>query len=180
MKYLIQELENTQKFKEYISDVKNKISPIELSGLADVGKVQIISATREVVKRPILIITYNEIKAKKMLEDLKYFMKNIDYFPRREIVAYDYEVESKDIPYERIEFSDANNHYNCPMVTSYPEVIKNNMDVLKEKNDIKFDNLTACYEYYKEHNSEKCTALSTFIRKKKWCDMFDKVKITDE
>ena len=103
MKYLIQELENIQKFKEYISDVKNKISPIELSGLADVGKVQIISATREVVKRPILIITYNEIKAKKMLEDLKYFMKNIDYFPRREIVAYDYEVESKDIPYERIE-----------------------------------------------------------------------------
>ena len=103
MKYLIQELENTQKFKEHISDVKNKISPIELSGLADVGKVQIISATSEVVKRPILIITYNEIKAKKMLEDLKYFMKNIDYFPRREIVAYDYEVESKDIPYERIE-----------------------------------------------------------------------------
>ena len=39
MKYLIQELENTQKFKEYISDVKNKISPIELlqnhSGDAD-------------------------------------------------------------------------------------------------------------------------------------------------
>ena len=103
MKYLIQELEDTPKFKEYISDVKNKISPIELSGLADVGKVQIISATSEVVKRPILIITYNEIKAKKMLEDLKYFMKNIDYFPRREIVAYDYEVESKDIPYERIE-----------------------------------------------------------------------------
>ena len=103
MKYLIQELENIQKFKEYISDVKNKISPIELSGLADVGKVQIMSATSEVVKRPILIITYNEIKAKKMLEDLKYFMKNIDYFPRREIVAYDYEVESKDIPYERIE-----------------------------------------------------------------------------
>ena len=103
MKYLIQELEDTPKFKEYISDVKNKISPIELSGLVDVGKVQIISATSEVAKRPILIITYNEIKAKKMLEDLKYFMKNIDYFPRREIVAYDYEVESKDIPYERIE-----------------------------------------------------------------------------
>ncbi|MDD6794261.1 MAG: acyl-CoA dehydratase activase-related protein [Clostridiaceae bacterium] len=41
------------------------------------------------------------------------------------------------IPYERIEFNDANNHYNCPMVTSYPEVIRNNMDVLKEKN-IKF------------------------------------------
>ena len=41
------------------------------------------------------------------------------------------------IPYERIEFKDSNNHYNCPMVTSYPEVIRNNMDVLKEEN-VKF------------------------------------------
>lgn len=43
------------------------------------------------------------------------------------------------VPYERIEFQDANNHYNCPIVTSYPEVIKNNMDVLKDKS-IKFIN----------------------------------------
>lgn len=32
------------------------------------------------------------------------------------------------IPYERQEFEDANNHYNCPIVTSYAENIKNNMD----------------------------------------------------
>ncbi|MEW8956197.1 acyl-CoA dehydratase activase-related protein [Clostridium sp.] len=38
------------------------------------------------------------------------------------------------IPYERKEFQGGDNHYNCPIVTSYPEVIKNNMDVLKEKN----------------------------------------------
>ncbi len=102
MKYLIQELENTPKFKEYISEVKNKISPIELSGLTDVGKIQIISATNEVSKRPILVITYNEIKAKKILQDLKNYISNVDYFPKREIVAYDYEVESKDVLYERI------------------------------------------------------------------------------
>lgn len=38
------------------------------------------------------------------------------------------------IPYEQKEQKDADNHYNCPMVTSYPEVIKNNMDVLRNKN----------------------------------------------
>lgn len=32
------------------------------------------------------------------------------------------------IPYERQEFKDSDNHYNCPIVTSYPENIKNNMD----------------------------------------------------
>ena len=36
------------------------------------------------------------------------------------------------IPYERNEFSDAGNHYNCPIVTSYAENIKNNIDELKD------------------------------------------------
>ena len=34
------------------------------------------------------------------------------------------------IPYERKEFADANNCYNCPIVTSYPENIKNNIDAI--------------------------------------------------
>ncbi len=35
------------------------------------------------------------------------------------------------IPYEQIEYSQAGNHFNCPMVTSYPEVIYNNMDAVR-------------------------------------------------
>ena len=38
------------------------------------------------------------------------------------------------IPYEKKEFKDATNHYNCPIVTSYPEVIRTNIDELKERN----------------------------------------------
>lgn len=38
------------------------------------------------------------------------------------------------ITHEQQEQTEANNHYNCPIVTSYPEVIKNNVDVLREKN----------------------------------------------
>ncbi len=43
------------------------------------------------------------------------------------------------IPYERNEFPDANNHYNCPIVTSYAENIKNNIDELKTE-EIDFRN----------------------------------------
>jgi predicted CoA-substrate-specific enzyme activase len=39
------------------------------------------------------------------------------------------------IPYEQKEFQEADNHFNCPVVTSYPELIKNNIDFLKE-NDV--------------------------------------------
>lgn len=37
------------------------------------------------------------------------------------------------IPYEKKEHKEADNNFNCPIVTSYSEVIKNNMDILKEK-----------------------------------------------
>ncbi len=38
------------------------------------------------------------------------------------------------ITHEKLEQQDADNHFNCPIVVSYPEVIKNNMDILKEEN----------------------------------------------
>lgn len=42
------------------------------------------------------------------------------------------------IAYERNETPDAGNHFNCPIVTSYPENIKNNVEDL-EKYNIKFE-----------------------------------------
>jgi predicted nucleotide-binding protein (sugar kinase/HSP70/actin superfamily) len=47
-----------------------------------------------------------------------------------------HDLDSKDVPtifypsvlYERQEDASAQNHYNCPIVQSYPEVIKNNID----------------------------------------------------
>ena len=41
------------------------------------------------------------------------------------------------IPYEENQTPDANNHYNCPIVTSYAENIKNNMEELRDE-DIHF------------------------------------------
>ncbi len=41
------------------------------------------------------------------------------------------------MPYSRKEYSKADNHYNCPIVISYSEVLKNNVEELK---DIKFLN----------------------------------------
>ena len=43
------------------------------------------------------------------------------------------------MPYSRKEYEKADNHYNCPIVISYSEVLKNNIEEIKEKN-IKFLN----------------------------------------
>ncbi len=43
-------------------------------------------------------------------------------------------------PYERTEDEGAGNHYNCPIVTSYPEVLRNNIDSLRQDDTVVFLN----------------------------------------
>ena len=95
-------LPNFKKFNSYINDVKQGISPIMLSGLTDSAKVHFAYSTFFYTEKPICIITYNELQAKKIIKDLQYFTNKIEYFPRREILSYDYLAESKDISNERI------------------------------------------------------------------------------
>ena len=42
------------------------------------------------------------------------------------------------VDYERIEDPTAPNHYNCPIVATYPEVIAGNMDDVFEENGVTF------------------------------------------
>ena len=102
MNNLVKILPNFRKFNDYISNVKNNTSPIMLSGLTDSAKVHFAYSTHFYAEKPICIITYNEIQAKKILKDFEYFSDKVVYFPKREILAYDYLAESKDISYDRI------------------------------------------------------------------------------
>ncbi len=103
MNSLIRLLGDSKKFSEYMLNIKKQVGPIQISGLSVMGKIQLIEATKEYANKNLLVITYNEIQAKKIASDLKYFSDNVLLFPKREIAAYDYDTESLDVPYERIE-----------------------------------------------------------------------------
>ena len=103
MNALIKMLSNSKKFNSYLEDIKNKKSPVMLTGLTDVSKTYFSYGTSEYINNNICIITYNEIQAKRLVKDISYFNENVVLLPKREIVTYDYVAESKDLPYERIE-----------------------------------------------------------------------------
>jgi len=102
MNDIVKILPNFKKFNDYIENVKNNVNPIMLSGLTDSGKVHFAYSTFFYSEKPICIITYNELQAKKIIKNLEYFTKDIYYFPKKEIMAYDYLAESKDTTYNRI------------------------------------------------------------------------------
>ena len=100
---LIQRLEELDKFKELLNDINMKKTPINISGLEFVSKSNIISAVQDSAKRPICLITYNELQAKSLVKDLSFFTDKVEYFGKKEIASYDYITESKDLPYTRID-----------------------------------------------------------------------------
>lgn len=103
MNTILGELSKSSKFCDYIKIIENKISPVAISGLNDVGMSEILAATNEFAKKPMCIITYNEMQANKIADDLKYFTDKVVLFKKKEVVTYDYIAESKDLPFERIE-----------------------------------------------------------------------------
>ena len=117
MNSIISKMQTNNKFAEFIEDIKNRKGPICVSGLSDVYKAQLISATKEKLKNTCLIITYNEIQAKKIYDDVKQFEKNTFIFNKKDIVTYDYEVESYDNLYERIKVLNELNK-KCIVITT--------------------------------------------------------------
>ncbi len=103
MNTILGELGKNSKFCELVKNIEDKKGPISISGLSDVGKTQIISAINGFTKKKVCLITYNEIQAKNLVNDLKYFSDKVTFLPKKEIVTYDYIAESKELPYERIE-----------------------------------------------------------------------------
>lgn len=103
MNFLSKALQEISLYESYLKCIEKESDPVLVSGLIDVAKIQIAYSSKEFLNRDVLIITYNEIQAKKIISDLRFIDENILYFPKREILAYDYVAESKDLPYERIE-----------------------------------------------------------------------------
>ena len=102
MNTIIGELGRSQKFLSLVKNIENENSPVEISGLTDVGEGSLIAGINEFTKRPILIVTYNEIQARKLANNIKFFIDKVEVFPAKEILTYDYVAESKNLPYERI------------------------------------------------------------------------------
>ena len=140
MNTILGELGKSSNFVKLTSNIENKKSPIAISGLNDVGMVEVLASVYEYTKKPICVLTYNEIQAKRIYQDIKYFTENVVYFPKKEVVTYDYVAESKENLYERIEALNKIKNKRSQIVVTTIEAVSQKLPSKNTlyKNEIKF------------------------------------------
>ena len=140
MNTILGELGKSSNFVKLTSNIENKKSPIAISGLNDVGMVEVLTSVYEYTKKPICVLTYNEIQAKRIYQDIKYFTENVVYFPKKEVVTYDYVAESKENLYERIEALNKIKNKRSQIIVTTIEAVSQKLPSKNTlyKNEIKF------------------------------------------
>ncbi len=101
MNGLISPLLNLEAFESAQNKIKQGQALLCLSGLADSGKSHMIYGLSGEASK--IIVTYNEVRAKELAEDMRYFEgEKVMVYPSKDVIFYSADVHSNDIIRERL------------------------------------------------------------------------------
>ncbi|WP_236913763.1 transcription-repair coupling factor [Clostridium sp. Cult2] len=99
----IDSLKNLASYKELIKNIEEKKSPISTYGIIDQNIGHISYALNQHLGKQILILTYDEMKAKRIYEDIKNFDEHmVEIFPNKDILFYKVDAISSERANERL------------------------------------------------------------------------------
>ncbi|KPU26591.1 transcription-repair coupling factor [Caloranaerobacter sp. TR13] len=101
------QLKNLNQYSKLIEAINTKRYPVSLYGLSEESLAHICYGLNQHTSRQVLIVTYNELRAKKIVEDLRLFSsRDIELFPQREVVFYNVDAYSHGILHQRLNVID--------------------------------------------------------------------------
>lgn len=125
---LIDPLLNMKPYIELIEGINDKVTPLAVHGVNEGSIGHLSYALNQHNNRTILIVTYDELRAKKIYEDIKnydYEDNRIMFFRSKEVILYDVEAFSPENMYERLRvLANLNKEENLIVVT-YIEALFN-------------------------------------------------------
>ena len=94
-------LKQSEDYKSIFSAIKCKKSPCQVHGLSESQKAYVSYCLFEDLGGQIILITHNDMEAKKLYDDIKVFTNDCMYFPIKEMV-FNVDVTSGDIKTDRL------------------------------------------------------------------------------
>ncbi len=103
MNVLIEEPIKFSKFNKLVKDIEDGNEKLSILGLTDSQNAHMIYSIYNYSKKSPVIVCPNVTSAKKMMQDLKFYSETeIIYFPAREVIYYDSDIESREIENARV------------------------------------------------------------------------------
>ncbi|MFT8312791.1 MAG: transcription-repair coupling factor [Clostridium sp.] len=99
---LIQPLRESREFINVIHNINKNKFPIGITGLSESARSYFIYSVYEEMNAPFVVVTDNDMEAKKLHEDLSLYLSNVYYFPTKDVVFYNVDAISGDLRWERI------------------------------------------------------------------------------
>lgn len=101
MNILNQPLQSLEAFEQARRHIKYKETPVGIYGTIDSQKCHLIHALSDHPQK--VIITYNDVRAREIYEDLKFFEENVFFYPSKDVIFYSADVHSNDIAKARMQ-----------------------------------------------------------------------------
>lgn len=99
---LMEPIRKSSEFKDIIAGIDRKKFPIAVFGLSESSRSYLIYAVYNQQDKPFLIITHSDVEARKLYEDLCFYLPQVYYFPTKEVVFYNIDAISGDLRWERL------------------------------------------------------------------------------
>ena len=101
MKGLTKPLLELGSFQQVLNSIREGQTPVFATGVIDAAKNHLTYCLKEETKRPILILTYSELRAKEIMEGLSFFEKDCVNYPAKDILFYSADVHSMEMNRQR-------------------------------------------------------------------------------
>ncbi|WP_352399499.1 transcription-repair coupling factor [Anaerotignum sp.] len=101
MKTLTEPLLELEGYQNVLESIRNNHTPVFATGVIDVEKAHLLFSIKEHCQRPLLILTYSELRAREILEDISFFHRNPIYYPAKDILFYSADVHSMEMNRQR-------------------------------------------------------------------------------
>ena len=101
MKALTAPLTELGSFQQILEGIAKGNTPVFATGVIDAAKNHLAYSLQAETKRPLFLLTYSELRAKEILEDLTFFTKDCAYYPAKDILFYSADVHSMEMNRQR-------------------------------------------------------------------------------
>ena len=79
MKGLTEPMLEMESYRQILEGIEQGRTPVFATGVIDAAKSHLLLCLREHIHRPLLVLTYSELRAREILEDMAFLQKDCAY-----------------------------------------------------------------------------------------------------